>query len=78
MLHAQVAGSKAVVIDGMAGVGKTALAVHVAHQLAQEYPDGQLFADLRGYADGVSPSTPTTVLTQLLRSLKVDVPRRSG
>ena len=74
MLHAQVAGSKAVVIDGMAGVGKTALAVHVAHQLAQEYPDGQLFADLRGYADGVSPSTPTTVLTQLLRSLKVDVP----
>ena len=38
-----------VAIDGMAGVGKTTLAVRVAHQLAYQYPEGHLFIDLHGY-----------------------------
>ena len=63
-----------VVIDGMAGVGKTALAVHTAHLLADEYPDGQLFLDLRGYAEGVPPMSTAAALAYLLRSLNVAVP----
>ncbi|HEY0807956.1 MAG TPA: AfsR/SARP family transcriptional regulator, partial [Pseudonocardiaceae bacterium] len=42
-------------IDGMAGVGKTTLAVHAAHRLAQHYPDGQLFLDLRGHTPQPEP-----------------------
>jgi DNA-binding SARP family transcriptional activator/tetratricopeptide (TPR) repeat protein len=57
-------------IDGAAGVGKTALAVHWSHQVRDEFPDGQLFLDLRGYA-GVAPSRPIDALTRLLFALGV-------
>lgn len=42
-------------IDGMGGCGKTALAIHVAHQLAEQYPDGSLFIDLQGFTPGQTP-----------------------
>jgi DNA-binding SARP family transcriptional activator len=58
-------------IDGMAGVGKTALAVHTAHQLATTFPDGQLFVDLHGYTQGVRPRTSGEALDRLLRALGV-------
>jgi tetratricopeptide (TPR) repeat protein/transcriptional regulator with XRE-family HTH domain len=58
-------------IDGMAGVGKTALAVHAAHQMAGHYPDGQIFLDLRGYTDGVAPVEPGDALDRVLRALGV-------
>ncbi|MBO0867223.1 MAG: tetratricopeptide repeat protein [Micromonosporaceae bacterium] len=58
-------------IDGMAGVGKTALAVHAAHQMADRYPDGQLFIDLHGYTDGVAPTPPGEALDRMLRTLGV-------
>jgi tetratricopeptide (TPR) repeat protein/DNA-binding SARP family transcriptional activator len=62
-------------IDGMAGVGKTALAVQAAHQMAGRYPDGQLFIDLHGYTQGVTPIEPGDALDRLLRSLGVAVDR---
>ncbi|HEY0803556.1 MAG TPA: BTAD domain-containing putative transcriptional regulator [Pseudonocardiaceae bacterium] len=64
-------GAPAVVIsalDGTAGVGKTALAVHWAHRTKQRFPDGQLFVNLRGHALG-APTDPLRVLGQFLRAL---------
>jgi DNA-binding SARP family transcriptional activator/tetratricopeptide (TPR) repeat protein len=58
-----------VVISGMAGVGKSALALHVAHQLAKRFPDGQLHLDLHGATPGMTPLTPGQALTALLRDL---------
>ncbi|NAS20953.1 hypothetical protein GT755_04540 [Herbidospora sp. NEAU-GS84] len=70
---AEARGSSPVIgaVDGMAGVGKTTLAVHVAHRLADRYPDGQLFVDLRGFTRGGAPVDPGDALDQLLRSLGV-------
>ena len=56
-------------IDGMAGIGKTTLAVHAAHKLAEDYPDGQLFLDLHGYTQGRQPRTPEVALDVFLHAL---------
>ena len=60
-----------VVLTGMGGIGKTALAVHAAHKLSEFYPDGQLYLNLRGYGPG-DPMTITDAQGQLLRSLRLD------
>jgi DNA-binding SARP family transcriptional activator len=62
-----------VTIDGMAGVGKTALAVHAAHRLAGRYPDGQLFCDLHGHTAGAAAVPPEAALGGLLQMLGVPV-----
>lgn len=54
-------------IDGMGGVGKTTLAVHLAHQIAEHYPDGQYFVDLHGFSPGLDPVAPEQALDTLLR-----------
>ncbi|GAA1516987.1 BTAD domain-containing putative transcriptional regulator [Sphaerisporangium rubeum] len=56
-------------ITGQAGVGKTTLAVHVAHRMSEAFPDGQLYADLR--ATEASPADPARVLSRFLRALGV-------
>ncbi len=58
-------------IDGMAGIGKTALAIHAAHRMADRFPDGQLFLDLHGHTDGVPPVDAADALDRLLRTLGV-------
>lgn len=55
-------------IDGTAGVGKTALAVHWAHRVQHRFPDGTLYVNLRGYGPG-HPATPAEVLDGFLRAL---------
>ncbi|TQM85249.1 DNA-binding SARP family transcriptional activator [Saccharothrix saharensis] len=70
------AGVPIVVVCGTAGVGKTALALHWAHRIRSEFPDGQLYLDLRGY-DPRSPVAAEDALTRLLDGLGVtgaDVP----
>jgi DNA-binding SARP family transcriptional activator/tetratricopeptide (TPR) repeat protein len=59
-----------VALVGMAGIGKTALAVHWGHLARDSFPDGQLYVDLCGFAPGL-PRDPAGVLAQFLRSLGV-------
>jgi DNA-binding SARP family transcriptional activator len=58
------------VVAGTAGIGKTTLAVHVAHQVRHLFPDGQLYADLSGAS--AEPASPGEVLARFLRDLGVD------
>lgn len=59
-------------IDGTGGVGKSTLAIHAAHQLAERFPDGQLYVDLHGTTAGLSALEPAEVLGRFLRALGVD------
>jgi tetratricopeptide (TPR) repeat protein len=58
-------------IGGMAGVGKTAFAVHAAHLLAPRFPDGQIFMSLHGHTPGRPPVTPADALARLLQIVGV-------
>jgi tetratricopeptide (TPR) repeat protein/transcriptional regulator with XRE-family HTH domain len=60
-----------ITISGMAGIGKTALALQAAHRVASRYPDEQIYLDLHGYARGVRPIEPGEALERILRSLDV-------
>jgi DNA-binding SARP family transcriptional activator len=67
-------------ISGMAGVGKTALALQWAHQVADRFPDGQLHVNLRGY-DPARPMSAADALAEFLRSLGVaerDIPAEAA
>jgi tetratricopeptide (TPR) repeat protein/transcriptional regulator with XRE-family HTH domain len=59
------------VIGGTAGVGKTALALHWAHQLASMFPDGQLYANLRGFDPSGQPADPADVIRGFVGALQV-------
>ena len=67
----QARGVVIAALTGMAGIGKTALAVHWAHQAAHRFPDGQLFMNLRGYGPSGAPVKPSDALRGFLTALGV-------
>jgi DNA-binding SARP family transcriptional activator len=74
LLHGDLRKTSGVVIaalTGMAGIGKTALAVYWAHQVADRFPDGQLFVNLRGSGPSGMPVMPTDAVRGFLTALGV-------
>ena len=68
-------------IDGMAGVGKTAFAVHAAHRLAGAFPDGQFFLPLHAHTAGQRPVVPADALASFAadrRGARAADPARAG
>ena len=68
---AETTGVTILVISGTAGVGKTALAVHWAHQVAEEFPDGQLYVNLRGFDPGGSVMASAEAVRWFLDAFQV-------
>jgi tetratricopeptide (TPR) repeat protein/transcriptional regulator with XRE-family HTH domain len=66
-------GVSVTAITGMGGIGKTTLAIHTAHEVAERFPDGQLYLDLRGFGIG-PPLEPLDALTYLLEDLGEPTP----
>jgi DNA-binding SARP family transcriptional activator len=74
LLPATGGGPTAVVISaiaGTAGVGKTTLAVHWAHRVADRFPDGQLYVNLRGFDPGATAMTPAEAVRGFLDAFQV-------
>ncbi|GAA2590807.1 tetratricopeptide repeat protein [Actinomadura fulvescens] len=69
LLVSQAEMPRAVIVQGMAGVGKTTLALHWAHRVAVRFPDGVIFVDLRGTTR--SPVTAGEAMGQVLRGMGV-------
>jgi len=63
------AAATVAVLTGTAGIGKTALAVHWAHQVADRFPDGQLYVNLRGFDPAEQPTAPPRAVRAFLDTL---------
>ena len=67
----QPAATAVCVLSGTAGVGKTTLAVHFAHQARDRFPDGQLYVNLRGFDPDCNAMTPQEAVRAFLEALDV-------
>ncbi|WP_440553621.1 BTAD domain-containing putative transcriptional regulator [Streptomyces sp. SCPE 10] len=65
-------GPAVAVVSGMAGIGKSALALYVAHELRERFVDGQLYVNLHGATPGMPPLGSAQALAALLRDLGVE------
>ncbi|MFC8529218.1 ATP-binding protein [Nocardia sp. NPDC057227] len=72
ILDRAASGAAVHTINGMPGVGKTALAIRAAHQLASRYPDGRYFVELHAHTPGRAVADPADVLAGLLASIGVE------
>jgi tetratricopeptide (TPR) repeat protein/DNA-binding XRE family transcriptional regulator len=70
--HLAAGATMIAAIGGTAGIGKTELAVRWAHQVADQFPDGHLYANLRGFDPAVPPVRPAEVVRDFLGALGVD------
>ncbi len=78
MLDRDMAAGGTVVIsaiDGTAGIGKTAVALHWAHRVADQFPDGQLYVNLRGFDPAGSPMEPAEAVRGFLDAFEVPAER---
>jgi len=66
----ETSGPTIVILTGMPGIGKTTLAAHWSRRIADRFPDGQLWLELRGY-DHRAPATPQQSITAVLSALGV-------
>ncbi|MQM27901.1 AfsR/SARP family transcriptional regulator [Glycomyces albidus] len=66
---ADAESARIAVVSGSAGMGKTAVAVHWAHRAAADFPDGRLYADLRGFGPDESAADPGEVLRSFIEAL---------
>ncbi|MGC5330619.1 tetratricopeptide repeat protein [Micromonospora sp. DT62] len=71
LLLAAPAGSPTVLVSGLAGVGKTHFAVRLAHSVRDDFPDGQLYVDMRGYGPIGTPAGPGEAVRGFLDALAV-------
>jgi DNA-binding SARP family transcriptional activator len=74
-LSGSTAGTVLALLDGTAGVGKTALALHWGHQVAGSFPDGQLFLNLNGFGPAGGPMTSAEAVSRVLQALQVPAAR---
>lgn len=70
-VDAQPAAVVVTALNGMGGIGKTALATRFAHSIRSRFPDGQLFIDLHAHTTDIEPVEPVHALESLLRALGV-------
>lgn len=71
-------GCRVLAVSGPPGAGKSTLALHVAHERRDQFPDGELFATLRGAEPDPDPVAPEAVLTRFLERLGVPEDERRG